>query len=89
MEVTEPVGMQRTQLVDRAVNISNFLTNIHNNTNFCKRKHKYSYNQPVLAHVCMAGLLAQSWLSLVAVAGGNQMGAMSQARQLIIVICYK
>jgi len=52
LEVTEPVGMQRTQLVDRAV----------------------------LAHVCMAGLLAQSWLSLVAVAGGNQMGAMSQAR---------
>jgi len=38
-------------------------------------------DRAVLAHVCMAGLLAQSWLSLVAVAGGNQMGAMSQARQ--------
>ena len=81
--------MQRTQLVDRAVNISNFLTNIHNSTNFRKRKYKYSYNQPVLAHVCMAGLLAQSWLSLVAVAVGNQMGAMSQARHLMIIICQK
>ena len=89
MEVTEPVGVQRAKLVDCAVNISDFLTNVRNNTNFCKRKHKYSNNQPVLAHVCMAGLLAQSWLSLVAVAVGNQMGAMSQARHLMIIICQK
>lgn len=43
-------------------------------------QHTQLVDREGLAHVCMAGLLAQSWLSLVAVAGGNQMGAKSQAR---------